>query len=380
MNIGNSGLDGLQAGHDVHPVDHHLLALLHGAPRQGHGAVLDDPRLLLVGEQQPVAGQVALEHLGRGERALRQCREQVRVDHAADDGADLVGADHHGDAQPVGHLLADGRLAHARGSTDGHDQRLPAGAHPAADPDATLDVGQAVGQQDVADPGEHLVAADGGGRGGRSGRVGAWAASMIPTTRAADTSAGSDSMPAFISQRAIMPDGQRHTPVVEVLHEQRGSARGQPTPARGGVHRHGQASAASIRARVRSRPEELDRLEQRRRDPPTGHGHPQRAERHLRLEPESLDQGRAQGRLDRRRRSTPSRSARAARAAVRTGCGVRRRASARRRRGRGRRTPRRRTGSPSMPTAWPRVSIRSWTSGMAAASVCGVAARTPGRA
>ena len=53
-------------------------------------------------------------------------------------------------------------LPDARGSTDGDDQGLAAGAHPTADPHAALDVGQAVGEQDVADPGEHLVAADGG--------------------------------------------------------------------------------------------------------------------------------------------------------------------------------------------------------------------------
>ena len=86
----------------------------------------------------------------------------------------------------------------------------------------------------------------------------------------------------------------------------RGAGAGRECIAR--RRRPSQTDAASAdRAPPRSRAEravaaeQLDRLEQRRRDPAPGDRDPHRPERDLGLEPEPVDERRAQRRLDRRR-------------------------------------------------------------------------------
>ena len=119
--------------------------------------------------------------------------------------------------------------------------------------------------------------------------------------------------------------------------------------------------------------EQLQRLEQRRRDPAAGDRDPHRAERVARLEPELLDQ-RLCAAPRRSPRSPTSSSAASASCAALTTARRPRRAASRRRPGRARSRPRRRTGSRACPR-----TRSAWSSARAPAARPRRAARAPRR-
>ena len=121
-------------------------------------------------------------------------------------------------------------LTHPGCPPDGDDQGLATGPDPTSDPHPALDVGLPVGQQDVADPGEHLVAAHGVAISSRGRSV------VRPGDEVDHASghgvSGIRTQPGLHDPARDHPRGQRYPPIVEVLHEQGAIAHGcQPTRA-----------------------------------------------------------------------------------------------------------------------------------------------------
>ena len=153
-----------------------------------------------------------------------------------------------------------------------------------------------------------------------------------------------------------------------------GAGRGAVTAGTGAVRPgrgHGQRLPGSRGCGVQAGqrllpPEQLERLEQRRRDPAAGDRDPDRPEGVARLEAELLDELGAQRLVDRRRWSTPRRrrAPRGRAATTSSPCVVEHLGDV----GLVVARPRRRTGSPSIGAASVSLLIRSWTSGIALVS------------